>query len=298
MDEYSAVLEIGFGCGYSAEHIQRCTPRSHTIIECAPSVLERLRPWAATRPSVTVIEGTWQAMLPALGVFDCIFFDDVGAPGLAEREIKQCPDMRYREEYSCSRAKGRSHFHAFLQVALKWHSRVGSRIGGYLLQHDPRGLEDVDVRLSHMVVHPPEHCLYHEGSLALVPRFTKLSDNTLHSPHQEVKEGGGAIPMIECQRTLDSGAKRKRGSHGEQRDIGKGGAQALESSGRQNYTQRRNSNGCSTPPPVSLTHRPHGSPMCVVRITAVRRHVQNCSSRLKGRIVACSSVRPSERCTP
>lgn len=28
------VLEIGFGCGYSASRIQRFQPRSHTIIEC------------------------------------------------------------------------------------------------------------------------------------------------------------------------------------------------------------------------------------------------------------------------
>ena len=39
-----AVLEIGFGCGYSAERIQRAGPRLHTIIECADAVLERLRP--------------------------------------------------------------------------------------------------------------------------------------------------------------------------------------------------------------------------------------------------------------
>jgi len=28
------VLEIGFGCGYSASRIQSFKPRSHTIIEC------------------------------------------------------------------------------------------------------------------------------------------------------------------------------------------------------------------------------------------------------------------------
>ena len=62
-----SVLEIGFGCGYSAERIQAASPRSHTIIECAEPVLARLRDWARHRPSVRVVEGTWQAVLPSLG---------------------------------------------------------------------------------------------------------------------------------------------------------------------------------------------------------------------------------------
>jgi protein-L-isoaspartate O-methyltransferase len=74
IDSESHVLEVGFGCGYSAERIQRARPRSHTIIECAEAVLERLRPWAAARPGVKVCEGTWQRMLPTLGTFDMIFF--------------------------------------------------------------------------------------------------------------------------------------------------------------------------------------------------------------------------------
>ena len=74
---------MGFGCGYSADRIQAARPRQHTIIECAEPVLVRLRAWAAERPSVVVVEGTWQATLPDLGKFDAIFFDDFGAPGLS-----------------------------------------------------------------------------------------------------------------------------------------------------------------------------------------------------------------------
>ena len=54
---------------------------------CAEPVLERLRAWAATRPGVVVVEGTWQATLPDLGEYDAIFFDDFGAPGLSEHEM-------------------------------------------------------------------------------------------------------------------------------------------------------------------------------------------------------------------
>ena len=100
--ESDSVLEVGFGCGYSADRIQAALtltltptltltltpnpnpnqaarPRQHTIIECAEPVLVRLRAWAAERPSVVVVEGTWQATLPDLGTYDAIFFDDFGA---------------------------------------------------------------------------------------------------------------------------------------------------------------------------------------------------------------------------
>ena len=175
VDEDSSVLEIGFGCGYSAEHIQRCCPRSHTVIECSEVVLRRLRPWAALHPGVTVIEGTWQAVLHSLGTFDCIFFDDVGAPGLAEAEMRQCPNAAYRAEYHNARDAGRSHFHAFMQIAFRWHAHLGTRLSGYLLKHDEPERADVEVRLSYMKVAPPEHCCYHDSTAALVSRFTKVA---------------------------------------------------------------------------------------------------------------------------
>ena len=74
--EQTRVLEIGFGCGYSADRIQELRPRSHTVVEPDPVVLERLRAWAEIRPGVTIVEGFWQTALPALGRFDAIFFDD------------------------------------------------------------------------------------------------------------------------------------------------------------------------------------------------------------------------------
>ena len=70
------VLEIGFGMGYSATHIQTFHPKSHTIIECDPVVIQAARLWAANYPSVRIIEDTWQNALASLGTFDAIFFDD------------------------------------------------------------------------------------------------------------------------------------------------------------------------------------------------------------------------------
>jgi SAM-dependent methyltransferase len=70
------VLEIGFGFGYSATQIQRYQPKSHTIIECDPTVIEKAQEWAKNYPNVKIIQGYWQDQLKNLGLFDTIFFDD------------------------------------------------------------------------------------------------------------------------------------------------------------------------------------------------------------------------------
>jgi len=174
----SDVLEIGFGCAYSANAIQLEKPRSHTIIECSPPVLERLRAWASTRPNVVVVEGTWQERLPDLGCFDCIFFDDYGEPGVAEREMASCPDPAYRAEYTKAlNLEHGTHFQAFLNIVMRWHGRVGTRFSGYL--HHPITVEqdDIETSYSHVDVKVPEHCNYFPPESlwphALVPLFVK-----------------------------------------------------------------------------------------------------------------------------
>jgi len=182
----SHVLEIGFGCGYSAEKIQNARPQSHTIIECASKVLERLQLWAASRPGVVIVEGTWQERLPELGVFDCIFFDDYGTPGRSDREMDEhCPDHQYREEYAESTAKEHgTHFHGFLNIALRWHTRTGTRISGYLEHPIQLQREDAYVLYERMPVSPPPHCNYFPCGLcqhAIVPLFVKKSCNSCNS---------------------------------------------------------------------------------------------------------------------
>lgn len=70
------VLEIGFGLGYSASHIQKYHPKSHTIIECDPTVIKKAQAWAKKHPHVKIVKGFWQDQIGKLGVFDTIFFDD------------------------------------------------------------------------------------------------------------------------------------------------------------------------------------------------------------------------------
>lgn len=73
---FGDVLEIGFGLGYSATHIQSYKPKSHTIIEYHPLIAQKAREFAKKHSHVTIIEDTWQNALKNLGVYDCIFFDD------------------------------------------------------------------------------------------------------------------------------------------------------------------------------------------------------------------------------
>ena len=84
---FGDVLEIGFGLGYSAHHIQSYHPKSHTIIEYHPEVLKKAHAFAALHPHVNIVEGMWQEKLASLGVFDAIFFDDY--PLESEQEMLQ-----------------------------------------------------------------------------------------------------------------------------------------------------------------------------------------------------------------
>ena len=121
------------------------------------------------RPGVIVVEGTWQQTLPALGTFDAIFMDDFGAPEMSAAEMEKCADARYREAY----AGARSHFHAFVDLALRFHSRPGTRISGYLVQPLPLERDDATVTMSRMPVAPPAHCHYFSERTAVVPLIVK-----------------------------------------------------------------------------------------------------------------------------
>jgi guanidinoacetate N-methyltransferase len=70
------VLEIGFGRGVSATHIQHHGVRSHTIVECNDSVLSRFERWRQQFPErdIRIVPGLWQDVIGTLGEFDSVFF--------------------------------------------------------------------------------------------------------------------------------------------------------------------------------------------------------------------------------
>ncbi|ETP08467.1 hypothetical protein F441_15538, partial [Phytophthora nicotianae CJ01A1] len=180
------VLEIGFGLAYSATHIQRFRPRSHTIIECDQETLQRARRFATSHSGVKIAAGTWQQVLPTLNQFDCVFFDDYPLP---ELEVGGADGAASRQ---------RSRWHDFLDVALK-HCTTGARISGYLARKLDLQRPGCQVTISIVQVDVPEHCNYFPHKTALVPVITVVDpiaaasltstgiDTVLPLPHSSKK---------------------------------------------------------------------------------------------------------------
>ena len=75
-ESHGDILEIGFGHGISSTMIQEQKLRSHTIIECNDSVVERFREWEKLfeNQEINLVHGLWQETIDDLGLFDGIFF--------------------------------------------------------------------------------------------------------------------------------------------------------------------------------------------------------------------------------
>jgi guanidinoacetate N-methyltransferase len=75
-ESHGDVLEVGFGRGVSSSMIQACGVRSHTIIECNDSIVERYEHWRRDYPDsdTRMVHGLWQDTLDDLGQFDGVFF--------------------------------------------------------------------------------------------------------------------------------------------------------------------------------------------------------------------------------
>ena len=71
------ILEVGFGMGISAHGIMRRGCRSYTVIEAHPEIADNARRWGERQSiPVTVLEGFWQEIAPALDDrFDGVLFD-------------------------------------------------------------------------------------------------------------------------------------------------------------------------------------------------------------------------------
>ena len=70
------ILEVGFGRGISSSMIQENKVRSHTIIECNDSVVQRFEMWRKNYADreIRLVHGLWQDTITQLGDFDGIFF--------------------------------------------------------------------------------------------------------------------------------------------------------------------------------------------------------------------------------
>lgn len=72
------ILEIGFGMGISAGYIHSHSISSHTIVENHRDVIPKALEWAAEKPNVTVITGSWYDNKDNLSTYDGVFYDTFG----------------------------------------------------------------------------------------------------------------------------------------------------------------------------------------------------------------------------
>ena len=63
VDAGDHVLECGFGMGILSNAVQARNPASHTIVECHPQVITKLKEWAVGKSNVTIVEGKWMDLL-------------------------------------------------------------------------------------------------------------------------------------------------------------------------------------------------------------------------------------------
>lgn len=71
------VLEIGWGMGISANYIMENNPKSYTIVEKHPQIIEKVKEWMLDKPNVTLIEGDWYNVVDKIceKKYDGILFD-------------------------------------------------------------------------------------------------------------------------------------------------------------------------------------------------------------------------------
>ena len=164
------VLEIGFGLGYSADRIQSYKPKSHTIIECDPIVLQKLEQWAKNKKNVTIVRGKWQEKIHNLGIFDEIFMDDY-------------PLEITKDSSDFEKLLSQRRFQIFVDICIRSHTRIGSRISAYLNSNKPLILGSdsapfCQVKSKFMDIDIPETCKYRDlkEQRCQIPLIIKIKD--------------------------------------------------------------------------------------------------------------------------
>ena len=157
------VLEIGFGMGYSATQIQKYKPKSHTIIEMDPMVIERAKIWAHDHDNITIVQGTWQKMISKLGTFDEIFFDDFPL---------KVPKNELEKKLTSER------IHMFLDIIKYNHSKSITKVSAYI--HDPNNTfnkrinarQDCTYQEYYFNIDIPDNCNYYRDTKTIIPVIT------------------------------------------------------------------------------------------------------------------------------
>ena len=167
------VLEIGFGLGYSATQIMKHKPKSYTIIECEPLIIEKIKEWAEKYFDIpiTIVEGRWQTSLQNLDTFDQIYFDDYPLDLTKESTMQE-------------RIISHRRLNTFISLCIQNHTHIGSTISWYLngnpkkiiLGSDPTPF--IDVTLTRINIKIPDTCKYRnvKDQQCSIPLLTKVKE--------------------------------------------------------------------------------------------------------------------------
>lgn len=168
LNVFGSVLEIGFGCGYSAFAIcNNLNVSEYTIIECSDIVHEKIKTFVSYFENkrktlkINVIKGYWQdVILNIKEKYDCIYFDDY-------------------INLSVSKNVNKNRFNLFLYYVLKNNTKIGSKIAsysntvikpyGYLYNFIIDDMYEYEINI-------PDNCKYERGNKMYIPIITKIKN--------------------------------------------------------------------------------------------------------------------------
>ena len=178
------VLEIGFGCGYSATQIMTYKPKSYTVIECDPVVIEKAKEWRENYKNIpiNIVEGKWQEKLHTLQIFDEIYFDDF-------------PLHLNKNSSQLEIGMSRKRFNLFLDLCIQNHTHIGSKISCYLngngipqFGSDASPFIKLQIKTLHIDI--PENCKYRnvKEQQCTIPLITKIKEYDFEYAQQWIIE--------------------------------------------------------------------------------------------------------------
>ena len=166
------VLEIGFGCGYSATQIMKYPIKSYTIIECDDTVINKIKEWRKNYPKIpiNIVKGTWQEKISTLGKFDEIYFDDF-------------PLNINKKSSNIEILLSFKRIFILLDLCIQNNMKIGSKISCYLNENQELSLPSnikpfVKIDYKSTPIKIPDTCKYRDvkKQTCLIPLITKVKE--------------------------------------------------------------------------------------------------------------------------
>jgi guanidinoacetate N-methyltransferase len=159
------ILEVGFGMGISARHIQDCQPEEHVIIEANREVFGRLEQFSRQATySVRPVFGFWEDTVESFsdGCFDGILFDTYP---LTDAEVHKNHFCFFAQAYRLLRPGG----------CLTYYSDEPQIISAdHLSALEGAGFSRKGISYRMVRVNPPVNCQYWKFSTIVAPVVIKI----------------------------------------------------------------------------------------------------------------------------